>query len=160
MRVKKLLRSSAFAIGVLLLGAAQSGAAFGASSGPLDLSAYKGKVVYLDFWASWCNPCRQSFPWMNDIQQTYGKDGLVVIAVNVDHDHGLAEDFLQDNSATFKVVFDPDGAIAGKYSIQDMPTTVLIGRDGKVHDVHNGFYLNREDEYRAHIQQLLSQKAS
>lgn len=126
----------------------------------LDLSAYKGKVVYLDFWASWCNPCRQSFPWMNDLEATYGKEGLVVIAVNVDHDHGLAEDFLQDNSANFKVVFDPDGQVAGKYDIRDMPTSVLIGRDGKVHDVHNGFYLNKEDEYREHIQKLLSQKAS
>ncbi|MBU6443658.1 MAG: TlpA family protein disulfide reductase [Alphaproteobacteria bacterium] len=148
------------AIGMFLLGAAQSGPVLAASGAPLDLSAYKGKVVYLDFWASWCNPCRQSFPWMNDIQQTYGKDGLVVIAVNVDHDHGLAENFLQDNSANFKVVFDPDGQVAGKYDIRDMPTSVLIGRDGKVHDVHNGFYLNKEDEYREHIQKLLSQKAS
>ncbi len=160
MRVRNVLRSSVLAIGVLLLGAVQPGTVLAAPAGPLDLAAYKGKVVYLDFWASWCNPCRQSFPWMNDIQQTYGKDGLVVIAVNVDHDHGLAEGFLQDNSATFKVVFDPDGAIAGKYDIKDMPTSILIGRDGKVHDVHDGFYLNKEDEYRAHIQQLLGQKAS
>ena len=73
----------------------------------LDLSAYKGKVVYLDFWASWCTPCRLSFPWMNEIQQTYGARGLVVIGVNVDHDRALADEFLRANRGTFKIVYDP-----------------------------------------------------
>jgi len=126
----------------------------------LDLSAYKGKVVYLDFWASWCNPCRQSFPWMNDLEATYGKDGFVVIAVNVDHDHELAQDFLQDNSANFKIVFDPDGQIANQFNFHDMPTSYLIGRDGKIHYVHNGFYPGREGEYLSHIQTLLNERPS
>lgn len=125
----------------------------------LDLSAYKGKVVYLDFWASWCNPCRVSFPWMNDLQETYGRRGLVIIAVNVDHDRELADEFLQANNAKFKIVYDPDGKIARQYNFKDMPTSFLIGRDGKVHYVHNGFYPNREGSYLFDVNKLLDEKA-
>jgi thiol-disulfide isomerase/thioredoxin len=146
------------AFGGLLFAALPASSARAAPA--LDLSAYKGKVVYLDFWASWCNPCRQSFPWMNDLEATYGKDGFVVIAVNVDHDRELAQDFLQDNSANFKIVFDPDGQIAGQFNFRDMPTSYLIGRDGKIHYVHNGFYPGREGEYLSHIQTLLNERPS
>jgi len=125
----------------------------------LDLSAYKGKVVYLDFWASWCTPCRLSFPWMNQVQEIYGREGLVVIAVNVDHDRELADEFLQANGAQFKIVYDPSGAIADQYNFKDMPTSVLIGRDGKIRAVHNGFYPNREGSYAANINALLNEKA-
>lgn len=125
----------------------------------LDLSAYKGKVVYLDFWASWCNPCRLSFPWMNQIQEMTGRKGLVIIAVNVDHDRELADDFLQTSPAQFKVLYDPEGKIAGTYDFKDMPTSVLIGRDGKVRFVHAGFFPNREGSYLADINTLLNEKA-
>ena len=134
-------------------------AAVPAHAAALDLSAYKGKVVYLDFWASWCTPCRLSFPWMNQIQEIYGNKGLVVIGVNVDHDRELADEFLQANNAHFKIVYDSNGAIAGEYDFKDMPTSVLIGRDGKVHAVHNGFYPNREGSYAADISALLNEKA-
>jgi cytochrome c biogenesis protein CcmG/thiol:disulfide interchange protein DsbE len=125
----------------------------------LDLDAYKGKVVYLDFWASWCNPCRESFPWLNELQQTYGPKGLVLIGVNVDHDRGLAEKFLQRYGAQFKIIYDTNGAIAEKYDFKDMPTSILIGRDGRVHYVHNGFYTNQEGTYTSHVSTLLDQKA-
>ena len=125
----------------------------------LDLSAYKGKVVYLDFWASWCTPCRLSFPWMNEIQETYERKGLVVIGVNVDRDRHLADEFLQTNGARFKIVYDPNGQIASEYNFKDMPTSVLIGRDGKLRAVHNGFYPNREGSYAADISALLNEKA-
>jgi len=128
-----------------------------AGAADLDLSAYKGKVVYLDFWASWCNPCRQSFPWMNELQQRYGANGLVVLAVNVDHDRADAEDFLRSYDPSFKVVFDPGGSIAQQYNLKDMPTSVLIGRDGKVHFVHNGFYPDQEMAYAGHVWSLLQQ---
>jgi len=130
-----------------------------AHAATLDLSTYKGKVVYLDFWASWCTPCRLSFPWMNQIQEIYGNKGLVVIGVNVDHDRELADEFLQANQAHFKIVYDSNGAIASEYDFKDMPTSVLIGRDGKVHAVHNGFYPNREGSYAADISALLNEKA-
>ena len=126
-----------------------------AQAQPLDLAAYRGKVVYLDFWASWCAPCRLSFPWMNQLQQVYGAQGLTVIAVNVDHDHAQAEQFLRETPPGLKVVFDPAGQIAGKYDIKAMPTSVLIGRDGKIRFVHSGFVAGKQDEYLAHISSLL-----
>ncbi len=131
-----------------------------AVAGPLDLSAYRGKVVYLDFWASWCAPCRQSFPWMNTITDEYGNAGLVVIGVNVDHERDLAQTFLQQNAADFQIVYDPDGSLAQKYNVQAMPTSILIGRDGKVHYIHSGFHPNQEPGYLAQIRALLNQKAS
>lgn len=127
-------------------------------AGGLDLAAYRGKVVYLDFWASWCNPCRQSFPWMNRLQQSLGSRGLVIIGVNVDHDREQADEFLKSNGAAFKIVYDPDGAIASAYDFKDMPTTILIGRDGKTRYVHNGFYSDRTESYLADVNALLGEK--
>jgi len=145
-------RIGAFALACLLtcLGAAHADG--------LDLSPYKGKVVYLDFWASWCTPCRVSFPWMNEIQQVYADRGLVVIGVNVDHDRALADAFLQSSPARFKILYDPTGDIASQYEFKDMPTSILIGRDGKVRYEHYGFYTNREHSYIADIVNLLNQK--
>ena len=139
--------------------AADSSAQAARDAKGLDLSAYRGKVVYLDFWASWCEACHLSFPWMNDIKQSYERDGLVIIAVNVDRDRALADEFLHANSAAFKIVYDPNGDIAANYSVKDMPTSVLIGRDGRVHVIHNGFFPAKEGSYLADITALLNQKA-
>ena len=130
-----------------------------AATPALDLDAYKGKVVYLDFWASWCVPCRLSFPWMNDAQARFGPAGLVVLAVNVDHDRALAEKFLGAHGADFKVLFDPKGDIVSQYKVAGMPTSVVIGRDGKTRFKHTGFFENREDEYNDQISQLLQERA-
>lgn len=131
-----------------------------AAAASLDLSAYRGKVVYLDFWASWCAPCRQSFPWMNTITDDFGSQGLVVIGVNVDHERNLAETFLRQNAADFHIVYDPDGQLAQKYNVEAMPTSILIGRDGKIRYVHSGFHANEEPKYLTQIRALLNQKAS
>jgi thiol-disulfide isomerase/thioredoxin len=129
-------------------------------AGPtLDLAQYRGKVVYLDFWASWCAPCLQSFPWMNEIQRTYGRQGLIVLAVNVDHDGNLAQQFLRDKFVEFKILYDSNGAIARQYDLKDMPTSILIGPDGRIRYVHNGFYVNRKTEYASHIIGLLHEIA-
>lgn len=130
-----------------------------ASAAGLDLDAYRGKVVYLDFWASWCTPCRLSFPWMNEVQEARSRNGLVIIAINVDHDRAAAQDFLQATNPEFKIVYDPDGSIASRYNFKDMPTSVLIGRDGRVRYTHAGFMRNREQSYLADIDVLLSEKA-
>jgi cytochrome c biogenesis protein CcmG, thiol:disulfide interchange protein DsbE len=142
-----------------LLAALYSYTASPARADDLDLGAYKGKVVYLDFWASWCAPCRVSFPWMNEIQQTYGNRGLVVIGVNVDRDRGPADEFLQANYPQFKIVYDPNGKIASKYDFKDMPTSFLIGRDGKIRYMHSGFLLKQNGKYIADINMLLNEKA-
>jgi len=124
----------------------------------LDLSPYKGKVVYLDFWASWCTPCHLSFPWMNDIQQQYGPEGLVVVAVDVDRDRAAADEFLAANRGALQIVYDPKGAIASKYAVKGMPATVLIGRDGKVHATHDGFVVSQEGKYLADVVALLHER--
>jgi len=125
----------------------------------LDLAPYRGKVVYLDFWASWCTPCHLSFPWMNDIQATYGTDGLVILAVNLDRDHAKADDFLATSRGQLNIVYDPKGDIAKQFNFKDMPTAFLIGRDGKVHAVHSGFEISKENTYLADVISLLHQKA-
>lgn len=157
-RRRSLVRSALVACAALLLPALVS--ALPARAAALDLSAYKGKVVYLDFWASWCTPCLQSFPWMNDLADSYKGRGLVVVAVNVDHERDLAVQFLQQHPADFHVVYDPDGSLAEKYNVEAMPTSVLIGRDGKVRYVHSGFYPKKIGDYLAQIRTLLAQKAS
>ena len=108
-------------------------------SGPVSLAAYKGKYVYLDFWASWCGPCKRSFPWMGELQKRYGPAGLQVVAINVDAARADAQRFLAENPADFIIAYDAEGAVAKQYAIKGMPSSVLIGPDGKVVHVHAGF---------------------
>ena len=122
----------------------------------LDLNAYHGKVVYLDFWASWCKPCRQSFPWLADMQQKYGKDGFVVVAVNVDKERALADRFLADVPHPFTIAFDPDGELATRYGIEAMPSSVLIDGNGKVIATHAGFFDHKREHYEKRIRAALS----
>ncbi|WP_188151521.1 TlpA disulfide reductase family protein [Teredinibacter waterburyi] len=121
-----------------------------------NLSDLKGKVVYLDFWASWCTPCRKSFPWMNSMVSRYGKDGFVVITVNVDKEPELAQQFLKDVPADFAVVFDPEGNIAKQYDILGMPSSFLIDRSGKIRIAHTGFFSQKIPAYEQEIIQLLN----
>lgn len=123
-----------------------------------DPALYKGQVVYLDFWASWCVPCRLSFPWMNGLQREYAGKGLTIVAVNVDHDAAAAQQFLNQVPASFKIVYDPSGKIARNYALRGMPTSFLIGRDGAVRFQHDGFSREREGEYLAHINTLIGEK--
>jgi cytochrome c biogenesis protein CcmG, thiol:disulfide interchange protein DsbE len=105
----------------------------------IGLGKFRGKVVYLDFWASWCGPCRKSFPWMNAMQSKYAAQGLQIIAVNVDEKRDDAMAFLKAREAGFVVGLDPLGAIPASYGVKGMPSSFLIGRDGKVIDEHVGF---------------------
>jgi cytochrome c biogenesis protein CcmG, thiol:disulfide interchange protein DsbE len=114
--------------------------------GPMSLTALKGKVVYVDFWASWCGPCRQSFPWMNEMQAKYAAKGLQIVGVNLDAKRADADKFLAEVPAAFTVAFDAQGETPRRYAIKGMPTSVLIGADGKVLRVHAGF---RDDERKA-----------
>lgn len=107
--------------------------------GPLRLASLRGKVVYLDYWASWCAPCRQSFPWMNEMQARYGDKGLVVVAVSVDKDIAEARRFLASNPARFTVAFDPEGNSAKTLVLKGMPSSFLIDRQGEIVNTHVGF---------------------
>ena len=126
--------------------------------GAVKLSDYKGKVVYVDFWASWCGPCKQSFPWMNDMQSRYSGKGLNLVAVNVDQKPEDAKTFLNDNAAKFTVAYDQGGKTPKAYAIKGMPTSVLIGTDGKVLMVHSGFKEDQRDELEKQIKQALNLK--
>jgi thiol-disulfide isomerase/thioredoxin len=123
----------------------------GYAAASLDLSDYHGKVVVLDFWASWCIPCRRSFPWMNEMQQKYADDGLVIIAVNLDKKTSEAEAFLQHYPAEFLIHFDHDRQLAREYAVEAMPSSFLIGRDGTIKDRHVGFKVAKTEEYEAAI---------
>ena len=127
-------------------------------NGTLHLSDYKGKTVYLDFWASWCGPCKQSFPWMNDMQSRYSSKGLRVLGINLDQKSEDAKIFLTDTPAKFDVAFDVSGKTPRSYAVKGMPTSVLIGPDGKVLMVHSGFKDESRAELEQHIKHALNLK--
>jgi len=122
------------------------------------LAEHKGQVIYLDFWASWCGPCRKSFPWMNQMQQKYRKQGLVIISVNLDANKALAQKFLSKNTANFPVIYDPDGDIAQHFEIKGMPSSLLIDRQGKIQQAHSGFFTNKIKLYETQLTALLATK--
>ncbi|HMU86420.1 MAG TPA: TlpA disulfide reductase family protein [Agitococcus sp.] len=121
----------------------------------LNLDQYKGKVVYVDFWASWCGPCRESFPWMKKMQQQYGKDGLVIIAINVDQDKKLADKFLSEFKPEFNVLFDKDGKLAEDFKVSSMPSSYVLDREGKPRFKHKGFHLDKQSQYETELNSLL-----
>jgi cytochrome c biogenesis protein CcmG/thiol:disulfide interchange protein DsbE len=129
-----------------------------AQAADLDLSAYRGKVVYVDFWASWCGPCKQSFPWMQTMKDTYDRQGFAVIAINLDMDRADADKFLERFRPTFEVRFDPKGKIAEFYKVQAMPSSALIDRHGVTRFTHEGFRPIDGPTYEAQVQQLLAEK--
>ena len=120
------------------------------------LEKHKGEVVYLDFWASWCTPCRHSFPWLNAMQETYQAQGLRVISVNLDANYELATKFLKESPTLFSVVFDPKGKTAKIYNVRGMPTSYLIDRSGVIVKSHTGFFPKKIPEYENEIKQLLA----
>lgn len=120
-----------------------------------DSTLLRDKVVYVDFWASWCLPCRQSFPWMQGIYKKYHGQGFEVVAVNVDKDHRSAVKFLDDNEASFTILFDSTGALAGDYRLEAMPSSYLYGRDGRLVTQKQGFHDDETDEIDAAIRELL-----
>ncbi|WP_298441596.1 TlpA disulfide reductase family protein [uncultured Ferrimonas sp.] len=110
--------------------------------------------VYVDFWASWCGPCRYSFPFMNKLQAELGDDGLVVIAVNVDVDPKDAKPFLQQHPAEFAIHYDPSGDIATAFAVRGMPSSYLIHK-GEILTKHVGFRKSKQDQMFAEIASYL-----
>ena len=95
------------------------------------VKTHKNKVIYVDFWASWCVPCKQSFPWMNEMQEKYQAQGFTVLSVNLDAQKKHADAFLAEIPATFPVFFDPKGKLTKTFKIKGMPSSFLINREGK-----------------------------
>lgn len=121
------------------------------------LADHQGKVVVLDFWASWCKPCRQSLPWLSELQRRHGERGLQVVAVSVDADEAAMRARLGDIDPGIVVVFDPEGAIAQQYKLEAMPTSFLIDRAGKARGSHVGFMAKEADRREAEIVALLEE---
>jgi thiol-disulfide isomerase/thioredoxin len=127
-----------------------------ALGGKIDL---KDKVVYVDFWASWCPPCQRSFPWMEKLLAGHSKDGLQIVAINLDKDHSAAQKFLDKHKVDLPVIFDSTGNLAKLYSIEAMPTSILYGRDGKFRSRHEGFVVGETAETDSLIRQLLGERS-
>ncbi len=126
-----------------------------AINGSVKLAELKGKVVYLDFWASWCEPCKKSFPWLRGIKQRYADKGFEVVAINLDKDRKRANTFLQTMNVNFLVAFDESGDSASKYKLKGMPGSYLIGRDGKLYASHIGFREKDKAKLEQAIKKLL-----
>jgi cytochrome c biogenesis protein CcmG/thiol:disulfide interchange protein DsbE len=123
-----------------------------------DLDGLRGRVVYLDFWASWCEPCRHSFPWMQRMQQGYEGRGLTIIAVNLDRERADAEVFLRKFKPDFSIRFDPEGKLAERFQVRGMPTSILIDRHGVARFTRVGFRPADESEYVRRIEDLLTEQ--
>jgi len=125
--------------------------------GQISLVELKGKVVLVDFWASWCGPCRESFPWMNSVQEKYAAQGLVVVGINLDQQPKDAEAFLKQVPANFTLLQDNKAVLPEAYGLIGMPSSYLLDRQGRLRATHTGFHISRVKEYETSIQQLLAE---
>ena len=129
------------------------------ASGTVKLADYKGKLVYVDFWASWCKPCLQSFPWMNEMQRKYGARGLQIVGINLDAKRADADQFLAQTPASFALAFDTKADSARRLGVKGMPTSVLVAPDGRLLWVHQGFRAEERAELEARFVAALPAKA-
>ena len=107
-------------------------------------SALKGKIVIVDFWASWCAPCKETFPLLEELNRRFGKQGLVILAVNEDKSRTAMTEFLKDHPVTFKVVRDAKKKLATKVNVPALPTSYILDGDGKVLMIESGSQIARD----------------
>lgn len=119
------------------------------------LSEQRGDIILLNFWASWCGPCRQELPAFEALFQQYADLGVNVLAVNLDDEPRKADVLLSDINVSFPVLFDSEGEVSARYDVSAMPTTVIIDRDGNVRLVHKGYQSGDEKKYETAIKRLL-----
>ena len=122
------------------------------------LSQFKGKIVYVDFWASWCGPCAQSFPFLNSLHKQFKDQGVQIVGVNMDEDRAEANAFLAKLPADFTVMADDSKHCAEAFAVEAMPSSYIIDRQGKVQHIHLGFRDGAAEELRSAIEQLLHSK--
>lgn len=165
--IKKSLLLGALALSVCATSAFAGGKTFKVGDAFPDLTTFglegklpaelKGKVVLLDFWASWCGPCKESFPVMEDLHKKYGEKGFVILAVNVDETSEAMKDFLKEHKASFTTVHDATKKLVGTANISSMPSSFILDKDGKVAAIHKGFHgKDTIKQYEAEIEKLLS----
>jgi len=127
-----------------------------AMGGPnLRLAEQRGRVVMVNFWATWCGPCRQEMPQLNRLYEKYKSSGFVLLGVNVDDDVAKAAEVAGKLGVTFPVLLDTEKTVSKLYDLSTMPSTVIIDREGKVRYVHRGYLAGYEDNYEKQIRELL-----
>ena len=121
----------------------------------VSLAQYKGQVVMLNFWASWCGPCRQEMPLLESIYRKYNKMGFTMIGVNVEPDSNAANNWLKATPVSFPILYDRDSKVSKLYDVSGMPSTVIIDRTGKLRVLHRGYKPGDENEYLDSIRSLI-----
>jgi peroxiredoxin len=143
-----------------LAGSAGGGSApqftLGARSGKdVSLAQYRGQVVMINFWASWCGPCRQEMPLLDTIYRKYSKLGFTLLGVNVEPDSQAADEWLQQTPVSFPILYDKESKVSKLYDVAGMPCTVIIDRSGKLRVLHRGYKPGDENEYLDSIRALI-----
>jgi thiol-disulfide isomerase/thioredoxin len=121
----------------------------------INLADFQGKVVYVDFWASWCGPCLKSFPFMEQMHRQHVADGLVIVAINMDQDAQDAQEFIAGHPVSFLVGQDAAGSVAEQYGVIAMPSSFVVDRDGFIKDTHHGFKASDKEKIAEFISELL-----
>ena len=121
----------------------------------LSLAQYKGQVVMINFWASWCGPCRQEMPLLEDIYKKYSKLGFTLIGVNVEPDSKAADDWLKQTPVSFPILYDRNSKVSQLYDVSGMPSTVIIDRKGNLRYLHHGYKPGDEGEYLNNIRAMI-----
>jgi peroxiredoxin len=121
----------------------------------MRLSEYRGDVVMINFWATWCGPCRQEMPLLDDLYSRYQRVGFNLLGVNIDDDSGRAMQMIEELEVSFPVLFDESKEVSKLYQVEAMPVTVLVDREGTVRHVHHGYKPGYEDKYLTEIRSLL-----
>ena len=123
----------------------------------LRLSDFRGQVVLINFWATWCGPCRQEMPKLDELHKRYKRAGVAVWGVNVEDDSSLPENFLKNNPVDFPILYDVTSEVSELYNVDAMPTTVIVDRNGKIRHLHRGYKPGYEKIYRQQIKELLKE---
>ena len=123
----------------------------------IKLSELRGQVVLLNFWASWCGPCRQEMPLLEKLQQRYSALGFTVLGVNVEEDSSKAKTLLKDIPVSFPILFDTQNTVSEQYKVSAMPSTVMIDRNGNMRYLHKGYKPGDEAQYKKWVKQLIKE---
>ena len=123
----------------------------------IKLSEQRGKVVILNFWATWCAPCKKELPYFNQLYGKYKHVGLEILGINIDKTSGEAKRMSNDFSLAFPILPDPSGKVSDLYGIRSMPTTYVIGKDGRIRYIHWGFGPDEPSRYEREIRSLLKE---
>lgn len=156
----------AMAILILLAGSSANHAVAATQAPNLDLkkldnssfklSDYRGDVLYVDFWATWCPPCRKSFPWMEEMHERYKDLGFKVVAISLDTKRSVIDQFLEKMTTSFIIAHDPSGDSATQFKVKGMPSSYLIDRKGNIHMTHLGFNSKDKSKLEEEIKKLIA----